>query len=296
MKMKKYFIITILLFCNLSSYAQGQDLDFVSRLQGIKQNDILFFELEGYQIYVRPLAQPFNEKGIKKARRELKIAKSLMSYSSGSFSTNHQIINQTEVEHGNLKTHQSWYLFEKDQHQIICFWFASINKKDTVLEHRFINAFLNNQIPQSVYTSMQVDSINFAGRQIVVGNSCEWMGVRNLQCPYYGQMNWSLHRTLQDAENMNHHQFLITSQNKMGTILENKEVAVIFEGVETKAKRAVFKIKLPSLLIGGSNKLIIYYVTTKVRDHYISCVLSHYTNDITNEGLPPLLNKVMKLK
>lgn len=294
--MKKYLIFNFLLFISVFSYSQNQDLDFVSRLQGIKQGDIEFFELEGYQMYVRTLNQSFNEKGIKNVKRELKIKKSLIGYKSNDFQSNNLIINQNDFENEKLKNYQSWYLFEKTQNQMICFWFGSVNKKDTTLEHKFIKTYLDNKIPQSIYTSMQVDSIDFAGRKIALGESCHWMGVHNVQCPYYGQMNWSLHSTYQDAENMTNSQYYTTEQRKMGSVLESKEIDILFEGTEAKAKRVVYKIKLPSLLIGGSNILIIYYVTTKVRDNYISCVLSHYTNDVNNKGLPPLLDKVMKIK
>ncbi len=295
--MKKYLSSFFLLIACTFLYSQNnQDLDFVSRLQGIKQGDFVFFELEGYQIYVKSINQSFNEKGIKKSKRELKIKKSLNGYKSNEFQSNNLIINQDEIENEKLKNYQTWYLFEKAQNQIICFWFGSVNKKDTILEHKFIKSYLDNKIPQSVYTSMQVDSIDFAGRKIALGESCHWMGVHNVQCPYYGQMNWSLHTTYQDAENMTNSQYYSAEQKKIGSVLESKEIDVIFEGSDTKAKRIVYKIKLPSLLIGGSNILIIYYVTTKVRDNYISCVLSHYTNDVNNNGLPPLISKVLKLK
>ncbi|WP_255414823.1 hypothetical protein [Tenacibaculum sp. E3R01] len=41
----------------------------------------------------------------------------------------------------------------------------------------------------------------------------------------------------------------------------------------------------------------IYYVATKVRDNYVSSVLSFWNNDtITKNGLAPLLEEIMKLK
>ncbi len=47
----------------------------------------------------------------------------------------------------------------------------------------------------------------------------------------------------------------------------------------------------------GGKTLTIYYIAEKVRGNYLSCVLSYWNNDvITETGLPPLLNEVMKLK
>lgn len=76
----------------------------------------------------------------------------------------------------------------------------------------------------------------------------------------------------------------------------NEEVDVYFKNSETKAIRSKEKIKLPELVMGGSNILIIYYVSTKVRDRYVTCVLSHYTDDVNADNLPPLLSEVMALK
>jgi hypothetical protein len=47
----------------------------------------------------------------------------------------------------------------------------------------------------------------------------------------------------------------------------------------------------------GSNELVVYYIATKVREEYIHCVLSYWTNNrLTEGGLPPLLAEVMQLK
>ncbi len=49
--------------------------------------------------------------------------------------------------------------------------------------------------------------------------------------------------------------------------------------------------------MSGGKTLTIYYIATEVRDNYVSCVLSFWNNDtITENGLAPLLEKVMRLK
>jgi hypothetical protein len=47
--------------------------------------------------------------------------------------------------------------------------------------------------------------------------------------------------------------------------------------------------------MGGSNVLVVYYVLAPVRNRYVACVLSHYTNDVNASNLPPLLAEVMRL-
>ena len=49
--------------------------------------------------------------------------------------------------------------------------------------------------------------------------------------------------------------------------------------------------------MSGGKSVTIYYVATKVRGNYVSCCMSFWNNDtLTESGLAPLLEKVMKLK
>jgi hypothetical protein len=73
-------------------------------------------------------------------------------------------------------------------------------------------------------------------------------------------------------------------------------VDVIFEGADIKALKVKYKFNIPQIIMGESNVLIIYFVTTEVRNKFVSCVLSHYTDDYNAKTLPPLLNEVMQLK
>ena len=68
-----------------------------------------------------------------------------------------------------------------------------------------------------------------------------------------------------------------------------------FEGQVTKAVKTKIKLKVPKFAMAGSNILIAYYVTGLVREKYVTCVLSHYTDDVNANKLPPLLNEVLEL-
>ncbi|HEX4887408.1 MAG TPA: hypothetical protein VFV37_05110 [Luteibaculaceae bacterium] len=109
-------------------------------------------------------------------------------------------------------------------------------------------------------------------------------------------MNWSEFSSLERAKQMTEGQKALNASLKMGDVLEDVEVDVIFEGQPTKALRRTLKIKIPQLIMGGSNILIIYYVTAQVNNRYISCTLSHYTDDVNAKKLPPLLREVMALR
>ena len=148
--------------------------------------------------------------------------------------------------------------------------------------------------------NVKIDSINFAGRKIKLGNSCNWTNVNTVQCPYYGEMNWSVHKDLEDAKNTVEQQFSITKSRKNGKVISEEIVDIEFEGTETKAKKVIYDFTgLTSVLasMSGGKILTIFYVATEVRGNYVSCVLSFWNNDtITENGLAPLLEKVMKLK
>ena len=92
----------------------------------------------------------------------------------------------------------------------------------------------------------------------------------------------------------------VTKNKKGGKVLSEEDVDVIFEETETKAKKVIYDFTgAKSLLAGmsGGKTLTIYYVACKVRENYVSCCMSFWNNDtITESGLAPLLDKVMKIK
>ena len=73
------------------------------------------------------------------------------------------------------------------------------------------------------------------------------------------------------------------------------ELDVLFEGEKVKTVKQRVKIKLPKVVMGGSNELIVYYVMAKIRGRYIACVLSHYSDEAKEGELPHLLSEVMQL-
>lgn len=109
-------------------------------------------------------------------------------------------------------------------------------------------------------------------------------------------MSWSLFNNLRQAEEFRETQYEMAKNKSLAKILEEKWVSVIFEGNETKALRTKVKVQLPKFIMGGSNVLVVYYVAAEVRDKYVTCVLSHYTDDVGANQLPPLLSEVLELK
>jgi hypothetical protein len=283
------------------SIAYGQfDDDVFSRLQAISNNGIDFFNVDGIEITSQRTNASFAPKNISKEFKQFKIKKKELIQGDSLLGFQNYYVFKTQEEPKGYHNNISYYFVKNSNNQVVGFTFASINKTDKEFERKFISSIMNNQIPNFVYNDLQADTIDFAGRKIPLGANCNWMGVNNIQCRYYGQMNWSVHQNLEGArETMNNH-FASIKSRKNGEVVADTTVNVLFEGIETKAKKVVYDFtSVTSALVGmsGGKTLTIYYVAAPVRDNYVSCVMSFWNNDQINpSGLPPLLEQVMKLE
>lgn len=294
----KNILSTLLFFVFVISFAQNDSI--FNRLQAIRNNGLTFYNIDGYTITSETLNYPFTEKGLKKVYRKYSIKKDEKKTKDEQLlSNNYYVTNDNEITE-KLVQNNSYYFIENQEKRITIIQFSSINKRDKEFEHTIVKSIIENTVPKENYASMTIDSINFAGRKIKLGTSCNWTNVNTVQCPYYGEMNWSVHKDLEDAKNTVEQQFAITKSRKSGKVISEEMVDIVFEGTETKAKKVIYDFTgITSVLasMSGGKTLTIYYVATEVRGNYVSCVLSFWNNDtITENGLAPLLEKVMKLK
>jgi hypothetical protein len=299
LKMKKQFLLLILTVFSYSFlYAQQNDSLF-SRLQAISNGGIDFYNVDGIDITSQTTNSEFSKKSILKKFKMFSIKESELNVADSLILIqNYYVSKSEEISPGTIQ-HYSYYFLENKSKGITAITFADINKGDKEFERNFVSLIMNEQIPKSVYTPIEIDSINFSGRKIALGKSCHWMGINNVQCPYYGQMNWSVHKTLEDANNSVNNQYTVLKIKRGGKIVSEDTVNVIFEGTATKAKKTVYDFKgVSSLLVGmsGGKTLTIYFVAAPAKQNFVSCVMSFWNNDTINpSGLPPLLEEVMKL-
>ena len=294
-------LIYIFLFSLLSFPIFGQNSDnYSTRLKAINNQDIVFYNIDGVNFSSQTFNSEFSEKGLKKILRKYSIDKKDVKVKDEKLTFNNYYVTKNELISENIIQNNSYYFVENEDKRVSVFWFGSINKQDRDFERKFVNLILENKIPKEVFESITIDSIDFAGRQIKLGSNCYWTNVNTVQCPYYGEMNWSIHKDLEDAQNSVENQLAMTKAQKGGKVVSEEIVDIEFEGNPTKAKRVISDFTgVTSLLAGmsGGKTLTIYYVASEVRDNYVSCVLSFWNNDtITENGLAPLLEKVMKLK
>jgi hypothetical protein len=295
--MTKKLITIFLTVLSLSSFGQDSNTLF-SRLRGISNNGTDFYNIDGIEITSQNINSAFSKKTILKKFKKYKIKEDdLLTADSLIGKQNFYVAKSDELCIGVIQN--TSYYFVENNNGLTAITFASENKKDKAFETEFVKLILSNGIPKYVYEPLEIDSINFAGRKIALGKACNWMGTNNVQCPYYGQMNWSIHKNLQDATQTMNNQYTVTKLKKSGKIVSEELVNVTFEGSEIKAKKIIYDIKgINSLLVGmsGGKTLTIYYVASPVRGNFVSCVMSFWNNDTINKsGLPSLLEEVMKL-
>jgi hypothetical protein len=294
--MKVIFYILFALI-TLTTYSQNDSL--FSRLQAIRSNGLTFYNVDGIQIIKHNSYIKYSEKGLKKIYRKYKVKK-LNKIKDDSLKFDHYYINKIKIITDSLKQFNTYYFIKSHTNRITIIQFNANKKVEKSFKRHFSKLIIQDKISDSIYTSIQTDSLNFAGRKIALNMRCTWQNINNIQCPYNGQMNWSVHKTLKDAQNTVRNQLLHTKSLNGSKIISEKMIPVIFEGTKTNAKKVILEIKgITSILAGmsGGKSLSIYYVATKVRNNYVSCVMSFWNNDnITEKSLSPLLEKVMILQ
>lgn len=281
------------------SYSQQGD-DFSKRLNAITNQSTVYYNTDGVDFTSQTFNYEFSEKGLSKVYRKYSIKDSDVKIKEESLPFSNLYVTKSEKINDNLNQISSYYFVEDKSKKITVFWFGYYNKSDKEFEKTYINRIVNNEIPQEVFKSVTPTSIDFAGRIINLGSDCYWTNVNTVQCPYNGEMNWSIHKELESAQLSIENQLTVTKSKKGGKVISEEEVDVVFEGTETKAKRIIYDFTgMKSLLAGmsGGKTLTVYYVACKVRENYVSCCMSFWNNDNkTDDGLAPLLSEVMQLK
>lgn len=290
-----------LLFCCLPTVVFAQtDKGLFSRLRGLYHENTEYLNVDGMEITSQKIDGEFSKKNILKHFKRYDIKESELNNTDSLLGFEHFYVRKSKQTSPGLTKNTSWYFLKNKDQKLTGVSIAAINKTDTVLERELIELIYKNAIPNDVFSPMSTDTVNFAGRKIHLGGSCQWRGVNNVQCPYNGQMNWSVHKTREDAANNNTEQFAMIKEKGGFKVLTDTTVNVIFEGTEVPARKIIVDIKgLNSLLVGmsGGKTLTVYFVVCPVRGNFVSCVMSFWNNDdIGKGGLPLLLEEVMTLK
>ncbi|WP_286965577.1 hypothetical protein [Flavobacterium sp. UBA4854] len=296
--MKKEISLLFFLLCAFV-YCQEND-DSTKRLKALNTQSVTYYNTDGVDFSSQTYSYDFSEKSLKKIYRKFSIKDSDSKIKDESLSNNNIHVVKTQKITENLTQTNSYYFVEDNSKTITIIWFGYYNQIEKGFEKEYINRILKNEIPKEVFEPLIIDSIDFAGRKIKLGRNCSWTNINTVQCPYNGEMNWSVHKNIESAKNAIDNQFIATKNRSGIKVNSEEQVAVIFEGIQTTAKKVIFDFTgMKSLMAGmsGGKTLTVYYVAEKVRNNYVGCVMSFWNNDnLTKDGLAPLLEEVMHLK
>ncbi len=289
------------LFLSVCSVSYAQENDIFSRLSVLPNNGKIWYNIDGYSVTSENFNVSFEEKGLRKVFRKHNIEDSDTKNKDNKIDFNNLFVSKQQKINDNLFQNNSYYFVENLNKTITVIWFIKNGKTDIETEEKLVNAIVKNEIPKENYVSMKITSINFAGRTIELENDCYWTFLNTVQCPYRGEMNWSIHRSLDDAKDATENQLNLTKSRKGGKVISEEIVDVEFEGVVTKVKKVIYDFTGATSALAsmsGGKSINIYYVAENVRNKNVSCVMSFWNNDDINPEtkLPALLGKLMKLK
>tara|TARA_B100000809_G_C15023892_1_gene489449 strand:+ start:154 stop:999 length:846 start_codon:yes stop_codon:yes gene_type:complete len=253
------------------------------------------YNIEGYYITSKFEKIKEGDKGTKQVKRKLSFDQDLIATTNPQIINDHQLlVNKKQLKNNVIET-TICYIFPSDYGMSKLLIFNTNIDRNLELENTFTKYFIGDSIPEYVENSTRIDSIDFVGRKIKLGPACNWKGPHNVQCPYSGQMNWAVFKNKSTAQQYLNTQIKKNSNRWLTKIVSDEKINIIFEDVETTAIRMIVQISVPKAALEGSNKLIVYYVSEKIRGKYVSCILSHYTNDKSVNGTSPLINEVLQL-
>ena len=146
---------------------------------------------------------------------------------------------------------------------------------------------------------------NFLGRKIQLLDECYWQRVNIVRCPTKGEMNWSLHPSLAEA------QLSLRLQKEWGDMIplrpnytysriSEQQKTLIFEGKAIQVTEVIYNEHYQDPVLKSyyrDNKLIVYYIATIVRGQAIACVISYYDYNerLPDTGLPEFVSQFVRL-
>lgn len=289
----KKTILSICFILTTSLLFSQQQSDPLQYMQGLEQGENQFFQLGDYVFNVVTANKKYSEKEMNKVLKRYNVKNPQKKYSDENFGSENTIMESEaqSKQYTDVTEFQKFYFFpigEKKMKFIV----MQTMIQNSSLEEAFINAYNNNTLDKYIVCNTNsTRTLNFLGREIKLGATGNWMFVNNLQSPGNGQMNWAIYPSMEEAQKRT---LLQMRQNEERKILKNEEIKVVFEGEPTTVTRILYKMNVPRMIMGGSNNLAVYYVTAKVRDQYVSCVLSNFVENENDYTLGALLQEIME--
>ena len=286
--MKSFFITCFLLACPLIIFSQGTDW---SRMHALKNPDgTVSIEVSGYDISIFNIKKPSIEESVKLAKQKLGIKDTTADYKDDDIKVKNRILeSQMDVKTKSgmsVMFTQACYLLKVTDEDITVIFMKTSNRRNILLEKDLVKEYLAGNLNEHISSSQTTTFMDFAGRMVGFGSVCEWKAPHRVKGKG-GEISWSEFSTFDDAMSDINNRILLG--NKEGrTVLSEKEIDVIFEGIPSLAYRIVYKENTGSILIA-------YYIAQEIRGRYVSCILSHYGYGVNDYEIAPLLKPLMEI-
>ena len=171
------------------------------------------------------------------------------------------------------------------------------------IDTEMLQLVLDRKVPKENY--MGGRSFDFLGRKVPLMDECYWTGVNIVRCPTKGEMNWSLHPTLAEAQQAIALQkrwamMIPAPENHTMSLLMERDITLLFEGKETRATEIIYNEHYQHPILKSHHKdykLIVYYIATEVRGQAIACAISYYDYNerLADTGLPEFVSQFVRL-
>jgi hypothetical protein len=171
------------------------------------------------------------------------------------------------------------------------------------IDAEMIQLVLDKKVPKENH--MGGRSFDFLGRKVPLMDECYWQGVNIVRCPTKGEMNWSLHPSLAEA------QLSLRLQKEWGDMIplepnytynraSEQQKTLIFEGKPTQVTEVIYNVHYQDPVLKSyhkDTKLIVYYIATIVRGQAIACVISYWDSNerLPETGLPEFVSQFVRL-
>ena len=171
------------------------------------------------------------------------------------------------------------------------------------IDTEMIQLVLDKKVPKENH--MGGRSFDFLGRKVPLMDECYWQGVNIVRCPTKGEMNWSLHPSLAEA------QLSLRLQKEWGDMIplepnytynraSEQQKTLIFEGKPTQVTEVIYNVHYQDPVLKSyhkDTKLIVYYIATIVRGQAIACVISYWDSNerLPETGLPEFVSQFVRL-
>ena len=170
------------------------------------------------------------------------------------------------------------------------------------IDTEMLQLVLDRKVPKENY--MGGRSFDFLGRKVPLMDECYWTGVNIVRCPTKGEMNWSLHPSLAEAQQAITLQkrwamMIPVPENHTMSLLMERDITLLFEGKETRATEIIYNEHYQHPILKSHHKdykLIVYYIATEVRGQAIACAISYYDYNerLTDTGLPEFVSQFVR--